>query len=101
MVTNKFTPELFDTIAIGDKIETWDGVWGVVIDVEFISHPIHDGSLVIFEADLYIESTNLRTYDRFGTPKRYSDTIRIRARKYSSDLIWAYTPAEPVTVPIV
>lgn len=92
MVTNKFTPRLFDTIAVGDRVETWDGVWGTVVDLEFIRGTIHDQSEVIFEALLKIESNNLRTFDRFGAPQSYSGTIMRRVRKHSSDLRWVYTP---------
>lgn len=101
MITNKFTPELFDTIAIGDGVETWDGVWGTVVDIEWHGQRVHDGRFVIFEATLKIESDSLRTFDKFGTPQSYGGMIMRRVRKYSSDLRWAYTPAEPVTVPIV
>ncbi|QYN40980.1 hypothetical protein K1T35_47420 (plasmid) [Pseudonocardia sp. DSM 110487] len=92
MVTNKATPDLFDAIRVGDRIETWDGVWGSVEDVEFHGRTVFDGSYVIFEATLRIASDNLRTFDKFGTPKSYSGVITRRIRKHSSDLRWAYTP---------
>lgn len=97
MITNKTTPELFDTIAVGDHVETWDGVWGTVTAVDFHSQTIWDGSEVIFEATFTIASDNLRTYDSWGWPKSYSGTIIRRVRKYYSDLRWAYTPG---TVPV-
>jgi len=94
MITNKFTPRLFDTIAVGDRVETWDGVWGTVVDLEFITSNVWDGTQVAFEALMKIESDNLRTFDRFGTPQSYSGTIMRRVRKHSSDLRWAYTPVD-------
>lgn len=97
MVTNKFTPELFDTITIGDRVEAWDGVWGTVTAIEFHGRVVWNNERVIFSATIRIDSNNLRTFDRFGTPQSYSGVITREIQKYSGDLRWAYTPA-PATV---
>ena len=46
--------DLFDTIAVGDYLETWDGVHGTVAAINFITQVCADGKARIFDADILI-----------------------------------------------
>lgn len=81
------THKEFDDLAVGDRVETWDGTRGTVTRVEFdVPTRCHDGSLVAFGATIDIHSTHLRTFDSWGWPKYYEGTVTRNVRKYSSDL---------------
>lgn len=92
-VVNKFNTEKFHTIAVGDRVETWDGIWGWVTGVEFHTVKNYLGDDIVRDATLTITSEHLPTFDSWGWPKSYAGTITRSVRKYSDDLRWAYTPA--------
>lgn len=80
----------FDELAVGHRVELWDGPLGTVTSVEFHPTVIHDGSAVNFEATITLDCTHLRTFDAWGWPKTYAGTVTRRVRKYSSDMRWHY-----------
>jgi hypothetical protein len=81
---HKLTPETFDTVlAVGSRVETWDGVWGTVTAIQ-------NGDTVgttVFERVIRLHVDHTRVYDACGWPidGGPSDLTRL-IRKYSSDL---------------
>ena len=83
----------YDELAIGHRVEMWDGPLGTVTAAVFHPTVIHDGSTVSFEATITLDCQNLRTFDSCGWPKAYPGLIIRRVRKYSSDMRWHYAIA--------
>jgi hypothetical protein len=86
------SPELFDTIAPGDRVETWDGIWGTVEAVEPETAPDWQGRPILIGITLTIRSDHLPTFDANGWPATRAGTIRRTVSRYSRDLRYAYTP---------
>ena len=84
----------FDELAAGHRVQTWDGITGTVVDVEFIPTKIWNGELVNFEARVQIHSGHLPTFDSCGWPKSFEGTITRTVRKYGTDLHHHYAIEE-------
>lgn len=87
-VVNKATYELFETISVGDRAQTWDGIWGTITDLTF--ECAQNGA--VLGAWMVIASNHLPTFDEWGWPKSYAGTITRSVHRFSSDLRDAYTP---------
>jgi hypothetical protein len=77
------TADTFETVlAVGSRVETWDGVWGTVTaiaDVDTHGHVL--AKMVTFHAQ------HTTTYDKFGWPIDGGPMeITREVRKYGSDL---------------
>jgi hypothetical protein len=80
--------DLFDTIAPGDKIETWDGVTGTVAAfVPTYSHHADGTTNVITGADVLIYVDRLP----YGYRPTKAVDMQRHVRKFSSELYMAYT----------
>lgn len=85
------THKTFDELASGDRVETWDGIFGTVTAVEFVPTVIHDGSTTSFEAKVTIHAEHLPSFGAHGWPTSFEGDITRTVRKHGSDLRWHYT----------
>jgi hypothetical protein len=77
------TPETFSTVlAIGSRVETWDGIWGTVTAIEDLDTWGH-----IVDKNVTIHADHTPSFDSVGWPTDGGpmDITRV-VRKYSSDL---------------
>lgn len=85
IVTGRY--ELFDTIEVGDRVQTWDGIWGTVAAFVPTTKVCVDGEAKIFGTDMLIYVDHLPYGYRFQQGR---NLVR-HVQKYSSDLYQCYT----------
>jgi hypothetical protein len=79
--------ELFDTITVGDRVQTWDGIWGTVAAFVPTTRVCADGEVRMFGADMLIYVDHLPYGYRFEAGR---NLVR-HVEKYSSELYQCYT----------
>lgn len=95
----------FHLIGPGDRISIWWGgrhVWVTVLAVELSIRPRHIGGHYVDGARFTVYNPHSYAYDQHGSQVQRVTVQRVavlHARRHSSDVSEAYTPAEPMLTP--